>query len=60
MLKFFATTHYIKKIRSENSSYNRGKRVKKAAGNCFLQFPIHNSTASRAVFFCEKTESDRE
>ena len=51
MLKFLATTEIMRKIRSEDSNYNRGKVVKKAAGKCYSQFPIHNSNESRAVFF---------
>ena len=45
MLKFLATTENIKKIRSVESNYNRGKVVK----NCYSQFLIHNSNESRAV-----------
>ena len=51
MLSFLATTKIIRKIRSEDLNYNRGKVVKKAAGNCYSQFPIHNSNKSRAVLF---------
>ena len=51
MFKFLSTTENIRKIRSENSNYNRGRVVKIAAGNCYSQFPIHNSNESRAVLF---------
>ena len=39
MLNFLATTENLRNIRSEQSNYNRGKVVKKAAGNCYSQFP---------------------
>ena len=51
MLKFLATTENIRKIRLEEPNYNCGKVVKIAAGNCSSQFPIHNSSESRAVLF---------
>ena len=51
MLEFLATTENIRKLRSEDSNDNRGKVVKIAAGNCYSQFRIHNSNASRAVLF---------
>ena len=51
MLKFLATTENIRKIRSEDSNYNRRKVLKIAPGNCYSQFPIHNSNESRAVLF---------
>ena len=45
MLKFLATTKNIRKIRSEQPIYNRGKVIeKKTAGNCYSQFPDINQT----------------
>ena len=44
MLNFLATTENIRKIRSEHPIYNRGKVPKKAAGNCYSQFPDTNKT----------------
>ena len=58
MLKFLAKTENTRKIRSEESNNNRGKVVKIAAGNCYSQFPIHNSNESRAVL--SLAEGDRE
>ena len=51
MLKFLEKTENIRKIISEDSNNNRGKLVKVAAGNCYSQFPIHNSNESSAVLF---------
>ena len=39
MLNFLATTENLRNIRSEQSNYNRGKVVEKAAGHCYSQFP---------------------
>ena len=43
------------KIQEKQDQKNRttiaGKKSKIAAGNCYLQFPIHNSNKSRAVLF---------
>ena len=39
MFNFLATTENIRKIRSEHLIYNCGKVPKKAAGNCYSQFP---------------------
>ena len=44
MLKFLATTENIRKIRPEQPIYNCGKVLKKAAGNCYSQFPDLNQT----------------
>ena len=45
MLKFLATTENTRKIRSEDSNYNRGKVVQIAAGKCYSQkkFAISNT-----------------
>ena len=54
MLKFLATTENIRKMISEESIYNRGKVVEKAAGNCYSQFPdiaIFGLHESRAGLF---------
>ena len=51
MLKFLATTENIKKIKSEEPNYNRGKVVETTAGNCYLQIPDIRLHESRAVFF---------
>ena len=51
ILKFLAKTENSRKIISEDSNSNCGKLVKVAAGNCYSQFPIHNSNESRAVLF---------
>ena len=39
MLNFLATTENLRNTRREQSYYNRGKVVKKAAGNSYSQFP---------------------
>ena len=39
MLNFLATTENLRNIRSKQPNDNRGKVVKKAAGNCYSQFP---------------------
>ena len=39
MLNFLATTENLRNTRSEQPNHNRGKVVKKAAGNCYSQFP---------------------
>ena len=49
MLSFLATTEKLRNIRPEQSNYNGGKVVKKAAGNCFSQFPDIVSHESRAA-----------
>ena len=41
-------------------STNVGKLSKIAAGNCYLQLPIHNSNESRLSYSWQKTEKDRE
>ena len=51
MLKFLATTENAKIIKSEEPIYNRGTVVKKAAVNCYSQFPDIEIHASRAVLF---------
>ena len=51
MLKFLATTETIRNIKLEESNYNRGKVVKKTAGNCYPQFPDIRLQESRAVPF---------
>ena len=51
MLKCLATTENIKKIKSEEPNYNRGKVVETTAGNCYLQFPDIILHESRAVLF---------
>ena len=54
MLKFLATTENIRNITSEEPIYNRGKVVeKKAAENCYSQFPDIRIHESRAVFETE-------
>ena len=47
MLKFLATTENIRKIRSEQPIYNRGKVLEKSSGNLLL--------ASRAVRIAYQT-----
>ena len=39
MLNFLAKTENLKNRRSEHPIYNRGKVLKKAAGNFYSQFP---------------------
>ena len=39
MLSFLAKTENLRNRRSEHRIYNRGKLPKKAAGNCYSQFP---------------------
>ena len=51
MLNFLATTENIRKIRLEDSNTIAAKWTKVAAGNCYSQFPIHNSNDGRAVLF---------
>ena len=41
MLKFLATTENVRKIRSEDSNYNRDKVVKNSSGK--LLFAISNT-----------------
>ena len=38
MLRFLATTEKIRKIRSEESNYNRGKVVKNSSGKMLFAF----------------------
>ena len=45
MLKFLATTENIRKLRSEDSDYNRGKIVKNSSGK--LLFPISDTSFER-------------
>ena len=42
---------YNNKIRRTDLQSNRGKRVKKAAGNCYSQFPDIEIHECRAVLF---------
>ena len=53
MLKFLATTENTKIIKSEEPIYNRivGKGSKKAAGNCYSQFPDIEIHECRDVLF---------
>ena len=51
MLNFLATTENIRKIRTEDSNYNRGKVVKNSSGQLLFAIPLHNSNESRAVLF---------
>ena len=51
MLNFLATTENIRKIRTEDSNYNRGKVVKNSSGKLLFAIPLHNSNESRAVLF---------
>ena len=51
MFKFLATTENNRKIISEEPIYNRGKVVKKAAGNCYSQLSDIQLQESRAVLF---------
>ena len=49
MLKFFATTENTRKLRSDDSNYNRAKVVRISSGNMLSQFSTQKSNESRAV-----------
>ena len=44
MLNFLAKTEYLRNARSEQRFTIAGKYLKKAAGNCYSQFPDINQT----------------
>ena len=49
MLKFFAITENIRKIRSEQPIYNRGKVLEISSGKLLFAISRYKSNASRAV-----------
>ena len=56
MLMFLAKTEKTRKIRSENRTKIARKKSKIAAGNCYSQFPIHNSNNDRTVLSLAKDD----
>ena len=49
MLKFLVTTENIRKIRSEQPNYNRGKVLEKSSGKLLFAISRYKSNESRAV-----------
>ena len=58
MLKFLATTENIRKIRSEQPIYNRGKVLEKSSGKMLFAISRYKSNASRAVLSWNRRRSD--